>query len=158
MSEKQENNFEKQYIDLICSIYGDSYDDREEDSRFGGLNWEPGRRAAHKSISAFQKELMEVHGIKLSRVKIQKILITGRRWTTERSREVQELYAQYTERIETGGREMKQTEAIRAIADHLGISSVTVSINLPYERVVYDLEEKSPNAKRIEKWRKGRTK
>ena len=65
------------YINFICRLYGDAYDDREEDSRIGGENWEPGMRAAHKSIRLFQKELHEVYDIRLSRSKIQKILITG---------------------------------------------------------------------------------
>ena len=68
-------------------FYHDYYDDREEDSRIKGLDWVPGMKAGHKSMGAFQKELEEVHGIHLSRTKLQKILITGGCWTTERSRE-----------------------------------------------------------------------
>ena len=39
------------YINLICSLYGDVYDDREEDSRPGGESWEPGVKAMHKSLN-----------------------------------------------------------------------------------------------------------
>ena len=45
------------FIKLICSLYGDTYDDREEDSRPGGEDWEPGVKAAHLSLGTFQKEL-----------------------------------------------------------------------------------------------------
>ncbi len=145
--EKQKITESRSYVEMICRIYGDRYDDREEDSRIKGLNWEPGVRAAHKSISAFQKELDEIHGIHLSRTKIQKILITGGCWTTERSREIQELYEEYRSR-------MQSQEAIQEIAGELAISAVSVIINLPYEKVVYDLENKSENARRIEKCRK----
>ena len=143
----------QEYVGLICRLYGDRYDDREEDSKINGLNWEPGVKAGHKSMASFQKELEEVHGIHLSRTKLQKILITGGCWTTERSREIQWLYEEYTAVKESGGRGLSAEEAIRAIAKHLGISTVSVTINLPYGKVVYGLENKSANAKRIDKWR-----
>lgn len=133
------------YINFICSLYNDVYDDRIEDTKPGGLDWIPGATADHKSLAAFQKELTE-QGIKLSRSKLQKILISGGCWSTERSREVQELYAKYS-------RKTKPEKAVRTIAAELDISVVNVNINLPYEKVVYDLENKSSNAKRIDRWR-----
>lgn len=133
------------YINYICALYGSSYDDRVEDTKPGGADWIPGMQADHKSLAAFQKEL-EGQGTRLSRSKLQKILITGGRWTTERSRKVQELYAKYRKR-------MKPEDAVKRIAAELEISTVSVNINLPYEKVVYDLENKSGNAKRIDRWR-----
>ncbi len=147
-------NPSKEYVTLICYLYGDKYDDREEDSKPGGLNWNPGIKAAHRSISSFQHDLREIHGIALSRSKIQKILITGGRWSTERSREVQRLFEEYTLPLENGGKGLSPENAIREIAAFLGISTVSVSINLPYQKTVYDLDEKTPNAKRIERHRK----
>ena len=79
------------FIDRICNLYADIYDDREENSSIGGEDWAPGKMALHTSLAAFQKELEEGYGIKLSTAKIRKILITGGCWTTERSREVGEL-------------------------------------------------------------------
>ena len=32
----------EEYITYICSLYGDSYDDREEDSKPKGRDWMPG--------------------------------------------------------------------------------------------------------------------
>lgn len=147
------NNPTKEFVDQICGIYGDHYDDREEDSRPGGANWRPGVRAAHRSISSFQRDLQEVHGISLSRSKIQKILITGGCWSTERSREVQHLFNEYTSPVSEGGQGLSSEDAIQVIATLLGISTVSVSINLPYQKTIYDLDEKTPNAKRIERWR-----
>ena len=120
------------YINYFCFLYNDIYDDRIEDTKPGGVDWIPGTSAGHKSLAAFQKELAE-QGIKLSRSKLQKILISGGCWTTERSREVQELYANYA-------KTMKSEDAVRKIAAELGISTVSVNINLPYEKVVYALE------------------
>ena len=132
----------KEYVDFICRLYGDAYDDRKEDSRPGGINWQPGVRAAHRSIASFQRDLLEVHGISLSRSKVQKILITGGCWSTERSREVQRLFDDYTSPVSEGGQGLSSVNAIRAIAALLGISTVSVSINLPYQKTIYDLDEK----------------
>ena len=109
----------REYVNLICRLYGDVYDDREEDSRIKGENWEPGKRAGHKSIRLFQEELAEEHGIALSRSKIQKILVTGNVWSTERSREIQELYGEMTRE------DLSHAEAIRRIAAHLDLSAAS---------------------------------
>ena len=134
----------QEFINLSCTLYNETYDDREEDSRPGGEDWMAGMKANHKSLAAFQKELKENHGIELSTAKIRKILITGGRWTTERSREIAALYEEYG--------------SISRVADKLGYSAAFVTMYLPYEKTVYDLEEKSGNARRIQRWRKKREK
>ena len=112
----------------------------------------PGQVAAHKSLIAFQREL-EDEGIKLSSSKIRKILITGGRWSTERSREIAKLYSQYTSPESAGGSGLNPDAAIVKIATDLGVSIVTVSVNLPYQNVVYNLENKSSNAKRCARYK-----
>lgn len=134
--EKQDPTAE--YVAYICSLYGDTYDDRDEDSRPGGEDWIPGEKALHLSLSAFQKELEE-QGISLSTAKIRKILITGGCWSTKRSRDVAELYEKY--------------QSISRVAAELGVTDALVTMYLPYGKAVYDLEEKSGNARRIERWR-----
>ena len=136
----------EEYITYICSLYGDSYDDREEDSKPKGRDWTPWAAAAHKSLSAFQKEL-EGKGIKLSRTKLQKILISGGCWSTERSRAIQHMYSEA--RMEG----LPPKAAMKKVSAELRISTVAVNINLPYEKVVYKLAQKSRNARRIEKCR-----
>lgn len=136
----KEQSPSQEYIKFICGLYGDVYDDREEDSSIGGEDWEPGQKAKHQSLKSFQKELAEVHDIHLSTTKIRKILITGGCWSTERSREVAELYEEY--------------RSIRRVANELEVSDALVTMYLPYGKVVYDLEEKSGNAKRIVQYRK----
>ena len=68
------------FIDQICDLYGPAYDDR---------NSEP-----HKSLRKFQREL-SAQGIKISIAKIQKILVTGGKWSTVTSRRVAAAMAQY---------------------------------------------------------------
>lgn len=128
----------KEYIAYICSLYGDSYDDREEDSRIGGGDWQPGKKANHQSLEAFKQELKE-QGIVLSTAKIRKILITGGCWSTKRSREVAEMYDKYG--------------SVAKVAEALEISTAMVTMSLPYEKTVYGLEEKSSDARRMERFR-----
>ena len=92
-------------------------------------------------------------GIKLSKTKIHKILISGGCWTTHRSREILRLLKKYTKPAEKGGEGMSKTDAYRRIADELGISLVSVSVNLPYHDVVHNLDNKSSNAKRCKRYR-----
>lgn len=150
-----------EYIEYVCSLYGDVYDDRLEDCkppaagdeiRNPGKDWIPGQVANHKSIIAFQRELVEM-GIVLSSSKIRKILITGGCWSTERSREIGEFFDKLTRPKSKGGSGVKRDAAVAKIATELNISVVTVSVNLPYENVVYNLEHKSSNAKRCAKYR-----
>ena len=155
-----------EYIEYICNLYGDAYDDRLEDCkppaagdtiRTPGKDWIPGQVANHKSIIAFQRELSDM-GIELSSSKIRKILITGGCWSTERSREIRALFDKLTLPKPKDGSGLKRDAAVAKIASDLNISVVTVSVNLPYKSVVYNLEHKSSNAKRCAKYRAGKNK
>ena len=149
------------YIDFICSLYNSSYDDRIENTapptaggedRTPGEDWAPGMTAKHKSLISFQRELAE-QGIRLSTSKIKKILVTGGLWTTQQSRTIQEMFRLYTGSLEDGGEGLDPAAAIKRIADELEISTVSVSVSLPYMDVVYNLPEPSANAKRCRKWK-----
>lgn len=135
---KEKKDPSREFITQICELYGDVYDDREEDSSPGGADWQPGIPANHTSLLAFQKMLKE-KGIILSTAKIRKILITGGCWSTERSREVAELYEKY--------------KSVPQVAAELGLSTALIIMYLPYGKTVYDLEEKSGNARRVARWR-----
>ena len=128
------------FINQICELYGDVYDDRQEDSKINGHNWKPGEKSWHKSLKAFQEELA-TKGIHISTSKLRKILITGHCWSTAQSREIQKLYDRYG--------------SVSRVAESLDFSEAYVVMNLPYSRVVYDLEEKSETAKRLNQ-RRGR--
>ena len=131
-------NPSQEFIEKICSLYNDVYDDREEDSAPGGEDWKPGSKALHESLVAFQKRLAE-YGYKMSSAKIRKILISGGCWTTETSREIQKQY--------------ESIGSVKKVAEVLKVSEALVKMYLPYERTVYDLEDKSGNARRIQRWR-----
>ena len=97
-------------------------------------------------------------GIRLSSSKIRKILITGERWSTERSREIGKMFDEYTKLKSEGGEVLKSDKVVTRIALELDVSVVTVSVNLPYQNVVYKLENRSCNAKRCAKYRAGKKK
>ena len=110
------NDPTSEYIEYICRLYGDVYDDRLEDCkppaagdvvRTPGKDWFPGQVANHKSIIAFQREL-EDQGIKLSSSKIRKIFITGGCWSTERSREIEVLFNHYIQPKSSGALDYKE--------------------------------------------------
>lgn len=154
----------KEFIEYICRLYGDIYDDRIEDSsppavglgkkyRDAGKDWKPGQESKHKSLAAFQSELKELN-IDISTTKIRKILITGGCWTTDMSREINSLFKEYTSSLLDGGKGLSNEKAVVKISEELNISRATVSINLEYQDVVYNLKNKSSNAKRCEKYRK----
>lgn len=151
----------KEYIEQICNLYGDIYDDRIEDCRppaagddfrDPGEDWRPGQIADHKSLVAFQRELKAI-GINLSSSKIRKILITGGCWSTERSREIADLFDIYTSPKVDGGYGLPEDLAAKKIAAELEVSLVTVNVNLPYRNVVYNLENRSKNAVRCARYK-----
>lgn len=151
----------QEYIEYICRLYGDIYDDRIEDCRppaagdeyrDPGEDWKPGQVANHKSLGFFQNELKAM-GITLSSSKIRKILITGGCWTTERSREIAKLYDLYTKLKVDGGYALTADQASKKIAEELEVSLVTVNVNLPYQNVVYNLENRSQNAVRCARYK-----
>lgn len=155
-----------EFITFICDLYDDIYDDRLEDcrppaagdtSKDPGEDWKPGQVAEHKSLAVFQREL-DALGIKLSSSKIRKILITGGCWTTERSREIAELFEYYTLPVDDGGKGLSSAIAIKKISDDLHVSIVTVSVNLPYQSVVYKLENRSSNARRCMRYKERKKK
>lgn len=154
-------NPSQDYFDFVCSLYNSSYDDRIEntapptaggDNRTPGDDWMPGVPANHKTLISFQRELAE-QGIRLSTSKIKKILVTGGLWTTETTRTIQEMFRLYTSSVDDGGEVMDPAAAIKRIADKLEISTVSVSVSLPYMDVVYNLPEPSANAKRCRRWK-----
>ena len=75
-------------------------------------------------------------------IRVRKLLITAGYYSTALSRKVQGL--------------SDQGYSIQEIMDETGLNKASVMTYLPYEKTVYDLEDKSGAAKRTEKWRERR--
>ena len=86
-----------------------------------------------KSIRAVAKEM------EMSPMKVRKILITGGVYSTELSTEIGELY--------------RDGKTVSEIAELLNTSNANVNSYLPYERIVYNMEEKSAEADRQQRYR-----
>ena len=65
-------------------------------------------------------------------------------------------YEQYTEKKENGGQGLSHQAAVDAISSELELSVGMICMSLPYNRVVYTLDDKSSNAKRCDRSREKR--
>lgn len=131
------------FVTKICYLYGEAYDDRDEEKV------PIGKRSNHKSLKEFQRELKE-QGIELSLSKIIKVLVSGGKYSTERSRQIQRIYQDY---INQG---CPENEAAQLTAEDCEVSTATVCMHLPYKKTAYNLENKSGNAKRCDKYRESK--
>lgn len=129
----------QEFIVYICTLYGDVYDDTKENSSIKGDDWTPGKQSEHKSLRRFREELEEQYNIKLSTTKIRKILISGGCYSTELSRSIMHEWEIYHNAAK--------------VAEVLDISESSVWTYLPYTKTVYDLADKSDEAKSIQRWR-----
>ena len=131
-----------QLVDSVCKYFGRIYDDTEHERhmalrghRAGDDTWQlimQGRPTINETAEKFG----------VTPAKIRKILVTGGYYNTEMYRQVMALREQGMDAEE--------------IAKKLGKKKGTVQSYLPYEKVIYMLEERSVNAERVrrfkEKW------
>lgn len=75
----------------------------------------------------------------LSPMKIRKILITGKTYSTDLSTEIDELW--------------RDGKTVGEIAELLNMTTANVNAYLPYERIIYNMEEKSVEADRQQRYR-----
>lgn len=128
-------SIQKELVDTVCFFFGRVYDDFEAE-RHAELR-------GHKPGDEHWTELMgddvtineTAVEFEITPAKVKKILITGDYYDTEQYRLIKEL-------VERG-------MSVRDIATEIGKSEVTIRSYLPYERVIYNLEERSVNADRL---------
>lgn len=63
------------------------------------------------------------------------------------------MFEYYTSSVDDGGKGLSGDVAVKKIVETLEVSIVTVSVNLPYQNVVYKLEKRSSNAKRCARYK-----
>lgn len=68
------------------------------------------------------------------------------------------MFDHYTANKEDGGEGLMPDVAVKNIAADLKVSVATVSMNLPYQNVVYKLENKSSNAVRCARYKERKRK
>ena len=77
--------------------------------------------------------------LEMSPMKVRKILITGGCYATDLSTEIEELY--------------RDGKTVGEIAMLMNMTPANVNAYLPYEKIIYNMEEKSPDADRHERYR-----
>ena len=126
-------------VEKVCSFFGRVYDDFEEERHLA--------LRGHRPLDQKWEEIMmgdptinetaEEFGV--TPMKVRKLLITGGCYDTEMYREVKAL------------RERGMT--VERIAEKMEKTPGTIRSYLPYERVIYNLEERSVNADRLQRFK-----
>ena len=130
---------QKELVDRVCAYFGRVYDDYEAE-RIAALR---GHRRGDEywveimGEDATINETAEEFGITPS--KVRKLLVTGGYFDTEQYREIK--------------KRKDQGQTVAQIAAALGKGVGAIQSYLPYERVIYNLEERSVNADRLQRFK-----
>lgn len=127
-------------VESVCSYFGRVYDDFEEDRHRALRGHRPGDERWFETMGEDPTINETAEEFEITPMKVRKILITGRCYDTEMYREIMEL--------------KKSGLAVEQIAEKLKKKPVTVRSYLPYERVIYNLEERSVNADKLQRFKK----
>lgn len=130
---------QKELVDKVCAFFGRVYDDAEESKHLELRGYRRGDREwTHIMGSNMTINEVAAH-FKITPMKVRKLLITGGYYDTRMYREIQQ-------KIDDG-------MSIAEIATDMGKSPGTIRTYLPYERVIYNLEERSVNADRVQRFK-----
>ena len=124
----------------VCDYFGRVFDDDEAERHAALRGHRPGDEQ-WKMIMAGDPTISETaEAFCISPMKVRKLLITGGLYDTEIYREVQRLH--------------KAGLSVEEIASQTSYAPVTVRSYLPYERVIYNLDERSVTADRLQRFKK----
>lgn len=126
-------------VEKVCSFFGRVYDDFEEERHLALRGHRPFDQKWEEIMMGDPtiNETAEEFGV--TPMKVRKLLITGGCYDTEMYREVKAL------------RERGMT--VERIAEKMEKTPGTIRSYLPYERVIYNLEERSVNADRLQRFK-----
>ena len=115
-------------VEKVCSYFGRVFDDKEQE-RHNKLRGH-GKPTINETAAEFD----------ITSHKVRKLLVTGGYYDTALFRNIKEL--------------KDQGMGIEEIGAELGLKPGTIRIYLPYERVIYNLPERSVNADRLQRFKK----
>ena len=126
-------------VEKICSFFGRVYDDFEEERHQALRGHRPGDDKWEEIMAGDPtiNETTEEFGI--TPMKVRKLLITGGCYDTEMYREVMGL--------------KEKGLSVEQIVEKLQKKLGTIRSYFPYERVIYNLEERSVNADRLQRFK-----
>lgn len=126
-------------VERICSFFGRVYDDFEEERHLALRGHRPSDQKWEELMNGDPtiNETAEEFGF--TSMKVRKLLITGGNYDTAMYRAVKQL--------------REQGLSVEQIAEKMEKKPGTVRSYLPYERVIYNLDERSVNADRLQRFK-----
>ena len=128
-----------QLVDSVCSFFGRVYDDAEHERHLALRGHRPGDEKWQVVMQGRPTINETAEKFDVTPAKIRKILVTGGCYNTELYRQIKEL--------------RKQGMDAEEIAKKLRKTKGTIQSYLPYEKVIYMLEERSVNADRVRRFK-----
>jgi len=128
-----------QLVDKVCEYFGRIYNDAEQERHLSLRGHRPGDEAWQMIMRGLPTINETAEEFNVTPAKIRKILVTGGYYDTALYRSIMELRARGLDASEIAGR--------------IGKKKVTVQSYLPYERVIYMMEERSANADRVRRFK-----
>ena len=127
-------------VEAVCTAFGRVFDDDEQERHNLLRGHRPGDEKWLEIMGddPTLREVSEEFGINTQKVK--KLLVTGGYFDTETYREITRL------------REMGKS--LEEIAVEMKLKPASIRTYLPYERVIYNLQERSVNADRLQRFKK----
>ncbi len=126
-------------VEKICSFFGRVYDDFEEERHQALRGHTPGDEKWEEIMMGDPTINETAEEFDITSMKVRKLLITGGCYDTEMYRGVK--------RLKEKGMSVEQ------IAEKLQKKPGTIRSYLPYERVIYNLEKRSVNADRLQRFK-----
>lgn len=126
-------------VEQVCSFFGRIFDDFEVERHAALRGHRPGDDKWMEIMENDPTINETAAEFSITPMKVRKLLITGSCYDTEIYREIKKM------------REQRLT--VDQIAEKLKKKPITVRSYLPYERVIYNLEERSVNADKLQRFK-----
>lgn len=127
-------------VERICSFFGRVYDDFEEERHLALRGRRPSDQKWEETMMGDPTINETAKEFGITPMKVRKLLITGGSYDTETYREVKQL--------------REQGLSVEQIAEKMDKKPGTVRSYFPYERVIYNLDERSVNADRLQRFKR----
>ena len=127
-------------VEAVCSYFGRAFDDNEQMKHRRLRGHRPGDEVWNSIMNGYPTLNETATYFDITPGKVRKLLITGACYDTSVYRAVSRLKAEGKSREEIG--------------EVLELKPGTVRTYFPYERVIYNLEERSVNADRLQRFKK----
>lgn len=123
----------------VCDYFGRVFDDDEAERHAALRGHRPGDERWETIMGGDPTISETAEAFCISPMKVRKLLITGELYDTEKYRRIKQL--------------QKAGLGVDDIASQTGYAPVTIRSYLPYERVIYNLDDRSVTADRLQRFK-----